>query len=217
MTGLTTRRRPTVTLEDCQHDRPGQGSNARSGPAAGGSPAAPLDNLDPVASDCAAPAVDDMPSPTNNPVTEPISAAAMTKPRRIFDSGSRILGRLPCSAMVTEIGQPDEDAGRRRDAEAAPTKLSTTVDPDVLPESRLVGTASRGPVGSYRHHGEAPLGPQWRAARCGRLRICAGAYDQDKPSLGSGAAGLSSEGGGAGMPVPTSQPLPRHRTSPHTG
>jgi hypothetical protein len=102
-----------------------------------------------VTRDCAAPAEDDVPGPTNNPVTEPISAAATTNPRRIFDSGRRILGRLPCSAMVAEIGQPDEDAGRRRDAEAAPNILSTTVDPDVLPESGLVGRASRELVGSY--------------------------------------------------------------------
>jgi hypothetical protein len=101
-----------------------------------------------VAMDCAADAEDEVPRPMNNPVAEPISAAATTKPRRIFDSGRRILGRLPGSAMVADIGQPDEDARGRGDAEAAPTKPSTTVDPDVLPESGSVGRASPGLVGS---------------------------------------------------------------------
>ena len=42
---------------------------------------------------CAAYAEADVPRPTNNPVTEPISAAATISPRLMFDSDSRVLGR----------------------------------------------------------------------------------------------------------------------------
>jgi hypothetical protein len=84
----------------------------------------------------------------NNPVTEPISAAAAIKPRLIFDRGCRILGRLPCSAMVTEIGHPGEDAGGKGDAEAVPSKPPTTIGLDVLADSGSEERVSRGLVGS---------------------------------------------------------------------
>ena len=45
------------------------------------------------ATDCAAPAEDDVPRPMNSPVTEPISAAATISPRLMFDSDRRTLGR----------------------------------------------------------------------------------------------------------------------------
>jgi hypothetical protein len=78
--------------------------------------------------------VDDM--PTNNPTTEPKSATATISTRLIFESDSRILGRLPCSAMIAEIGQPDEDADGRGDAKAAPSKSPTGVGPDVSHDPR---------------------------------------------------------------------------------
>ncbi|HXN61740.1 MAG TPA: hypothetical protein VN886_14945 [Acidimicrobiales bacterium] len=95
------------------------------------------------AADWAADAEDEVPRPTNSAVTEAISAAVAIRHRFIFDSGCRILGRLPRSRMGTGIGQPDEDVGGGGDAEAAPSEPVTTVGP-----ADDVHVPNSGPFGS---------------------------------------------------------------------
>ena len=74
-----------------------------------------------LAIDGAAAAEGDVLSPMCSPVTEPMSAAADASPRLMYESGRRDSCGPACSDMAVEIGQPDEDAGGRGDAEAAPS------------------------------------------------------------------------------------------------
>jgi hypothetical protein len=64
------------------------------------------------ATDWAAPADDDAPTPTTNPITDPTSAATTTNPRLMCDRCPRIVGRLLCPVMVDERNQLRDDAGK---------------------------------------------------------------------------------------------------------
>jgi hypothetical protein len=105
-------------------------------------PSCPVELLPTTA--CTAPAEDDVSRPTNNPVTEPSSAAATISPRLRCESDSRVLGWRAGSDMLAEIGDPDEGASGR-----VVLPKASTVDPDGLPDSGSEGRVTWGLVGSW--------------------------------------------------------------------